>query len=183
MDLQTRLDELKDLIESPDFLAGRGLSNEVNIRIFAYDPVDELTVRHFVRQLVTAPLGCNIRLYNLYDLLLAICDERRITAAIPGLEAKKGSAFLRDQLSRIAGSAAFVEKMKCDPCAPGDVILITGVGDAFPFIRIHDLLNAMQPEFPDTPIVVMYPGSYDGRDVQLFSLLPKNAYYRAFSVI
>ena len=37
--------------------------------------------------------------------------------------------------------------MKYEPHEAGDVLVITGVGDAFPFIRVHDLLNAMQPEF------------------------------------
>ena len=61
--------------------------------------------------------------------------------------------------------------------------MITGVGEVFPFIRVHDLLNAMQPEFPDVPILVFYPGSFDGRSMQLFNRLGKDSYYRAFSII
>ena len=34
-------------------------------------------------------------------------------------------------------------------------------------MRIHSLLEALQPEFPDIPILVMYPGKYDGRFVRL----------------
>ena len=86
-------------------------------------------------------------------------------------------------MSRMANNTAFVNKMKYEPHEAGDVLVITGVGDAFPFIRVHDLLNAMQPEFPDVPILVFYPGNYDGRDVQLFNRLKKNHYYRAFNVI
>lgn len=86
-------------------------------------------------------------------------------------------------MSHIVDNTAFVNKMKRVPYEAGDVIVITGVGDAFPFIRVHDLLNAMQPEFPDVPILVFYPGDYDGRDVQLFNCLKKNPYYRAFNVI
>lgn len=99
------------------------------------------------------------------------------------MEEKKGKEFIRDQMSRMANNAAFVNKMKYEPHEAGDVLVITGVGDAFPFIRVHDLLNAMQPEFPDVPILVFYPGNYDGRDVQLFNRLNKNPYYRAFNVI
>ena len=79
-------------------------------------------------------------------------------------------------MSRMANNTAFVNKMKYEPHEAGDVLVITGVGDAFP-------LNAMQPEFPDVPILVFYPGNYDGRDVQLFNRLKKNPYYRAFNVI
>ena len=45
--LMERLDSLRALIQEPEFLEGKGLSNEVNIRIFCYDPKEEMAVRHF----------------------------------------------------------------------------------------------------------------------------------------
>ena len=50
-------------------------------------------------------------------------------------------------------------------------------------MRIHSLLEALQPEFPDIPILVMYPGKYDGRFVRLFDKLEANPYYRAFNIV
>ena len=74
--------------------------------------------------------------------------------------------------------------MKSVKMDSGDVLLITGVGEAYPFIRAHDVLNAIQPqELNSIPIVVLYPGSFDGRDVYLFNKLPKQDYYRAFNAI
>ena len=52
-DIKERLDKVRVLIQKSDFLEGKGLSNEVNIRIFCYDPEDEMIVRHFVNQLET----------------------------------------------------------------------------------------------------------------------------------
>ena len=46
--LNERLDSLRALIQSEGFLTGDGLSNEVNIRVFCYDPADEMTVQHFI---------------------------------------------------------------------------------------------------------------------------------------
>ena len=66
---------------------------------------------------------------------------------------------------------------------PGDVLMLTGVGEVFPFMRIHTLLEALQPYFSDVPILVMYPGEFDGRHVKLFNRLTPNDYYRAFNVI
>ena len=60
---------------------------------------------------------------------------------------------------------------------------LTGVGEVFPFMRIHTLLEALQPYFSDVPILVMYPGEFDGRHVKLFDRLTPNDYYRAFNVI
>ena len=60
-DIKKRLDNVRTLIQKPDFLEGKGLSNEVNIRIFCYDPKDEMIVRHFVNQLETdQSLECHL---------------------------------------------------------------------------------------------------------------------------
>ncbi|MDO4518334.1 MAG: DUF1788 domain-containing protein [Bacillota bacterium] len=182
--LNERLDHLKEEMQKPDFLEGKGLSNEVNIRIFCYDPTEEMAVRHFIEKLTAdQSLNCHPIVYNLYEIFLSICEDKRIAKTIPSMEEKKGKDFIKDQMSRMANNIAFVNKMKYEPHEVGDVLVITGVGDAFPFIRVHDLLNAMQPVFPDVPILVFYPGEYDGRDVQLFKCLKKNPLYRAFNVI
>ncbi len=182
--LMERLDSLRTLVQQPEFLEGKGLSNEVNIRIFCYNPKDEMAVRHFTEKLVTdQTLNCHLIEYNLYKVFLSICDDKRITDRVPQQEEKKGTQFVLDQMQRMANNVAFIGKMQYKPHLPGDVILITGVGEAFPFIRVHALLDAMQPHFSDLPILVMYPGTFDGRCVKLFDRLTPNQYYRAFNVI
>ena len=52
-DIKERLDILRGNIQEEDFLLGKGLSNEVNIRMFCYDAKDEMIVQHFVEQLKT----------------------------------------------------------------------------------------------------------------------------------
>ena len=94
-DIKERLDKVRVLIQKSDFLEGKGLSNEVNIRIFCYDPEDEMIVRHFVNQLETdQSLECHLKVYNLYKTFLAICDDMDITDAIPDMEEADGSAYL-----------------------------------------------------------------------------------------
>ena len=179
-----RLDKLRELLQEPDFLEGKGLSNEVNIRIFCYDPREEMAVRHFTEKLmVDQNLSCHLIEYNLYKVFLSICDDKRITDRVAQLEEKKGKQFVLDQMKRMASNTAFIGKMQYEPHEPGDVILITGVGEAFPFIRVHALLDAMQPYFSDVPVLVMYPGTFDGHYVKLFDKLDPNPYYRAFNVI
>lgn len=183
-DMNERLDALRGLIQSREFLEGKGLSNEVNIRIFCYDPKNEMAVRHFTEKLVTdQSLSCHLIEYNLYKVFLSICDDKRITDRIPTQEEKKGKQFILDQMIRMANNTAFIGKMQYEPHRLGDVILITGVGEAFPFIRVHSLLDAMQPHFSDVPILVMYPGTFDGRYVKLFDRLKPNPYYRAFNIV
>ena len=73
-DIKERLDKVRALIQEPEFLEGKGLSNEVNIRIFCYEPENEMVVRHFVNQLETdQSLDCHLIVCNLYKTFLSIC--------------------------------------------------------------------------------------------------------------
>ena len=66
-DIKERLDKVRTLIQEPEFLEGKGLSNEVNIRIFCYEPEDEMIVRHFISQLETdQSLNCHLKVCDLY---------------------------------------------------------------------------------------------------------------------
>jgi hypothetical protein len=183
-DIKERLDELRELIQQPDFLEGKGLSNEVNIRIFCYDITEEMTVQQFLRQLRSdGTLHCRLIQCNLYETFLSICDDLGITEAIPDMEEAEGSDFLMNQLHSAVGGRELIEKIQYAPHQKGDVLMLTGVGDVFPFMRVHALLEAVQPNFSDIPILVMYPGTFDGHRLKLFDRLKPNDYYRAFNVI
>lgn len=182
--LNERLDKLKLEMQTEEFLHGKGLSNEVNIRIFCYKPEEEMKVRHFVDQIVNDDsMKCKIHERNLYQVFINIVEDKKILKGIPKMEETKGSDFLRQRLEKITTVSAFADKINYEPHQLGDVLLVTGVGEIYPFMRIHALLEALQPLFFDIPVLVMYPGSYDGKFVRLFDRLNPNPYYRAFSVL
>lgn len=182
--IRERLDNLRAEIQKSDFLEGKGLSNEVNIRIFCYDAKDEMTVQHFINQINSDPsVTCHIIDCNLYQIFLEVCNDLDISDAIPEMEEVDGSSYLLEQLHSAIGENEFVEKIQYSQHNPGDVLMLTGVGDAFPFMRVHALLEALQPYFSDIPILVMYPGEFDGHSLRLFDKLQPNDYYRAFTII
>lgn len=182
--IKERLDQLRELIQEPDFLAGKGLSNEVNIRIFCYDAEEEMIVQHFIEQIRTdQSLDCRLIECNLYKTFLSICDDLDITEAIPDMEEADGGIFLLEQLHSAIGEGEYIEKIQYSPHEKGDVLMLTGVGDVFPFMRVHTLLEALQPYFSDIPILVLYPGEFDGHHLKLFNRLQPNDYYRAFNII
>jgi hypothetical protein len=182
--LKERLDSLRDFIQQPEFLEGKGLSNEVNIRIFCYDPADEMTVTHFIEQIKTdQSVTCRLIECNLYKIFLSVCEDLDILDAIPDMEETDGGTYLLEQLHSAIGEGEFIEKIQYEQHQPGDVLLLTGVGDVFPFMRVHALLEALQPYFSDIPILVMYPGEFDGHYLRLFNRLSPNDYYRAFNLL
>jgi hypothetical protein len=98
-------------------------------------------------------------------------------------EKKRGKDQLQKMIEKSITVQAYVDKICGRAPEKGDVLLLTGVGDVFPFMRIHMLLEALQPRVGGVPILVMYPGTFDGRHVKLFDRLKPNPYYRAFNVI
>jgi len=182
--IKERLDQLRTLIQEPEFLEGKGLSNEVNIRIFCYEPEKEMMVQHFTNQLITDQnISCHLIEVDLYKTFLEICDDIDITDAIHDMEESDGTEFLLEQIHSAISVSEFVEKICYEPHVRGDVLLLTGVGEVFPFMRVHNLLEALQPHFSDIPILVIYPGVFDGHHLKLFDKLQPNDYYRAFNII
>lgn len=178
-----RLDQLKKVIQEEDFLQGRGLSNEVNIRMFCYNPKEEMAVRYFVEHLDNKNLACNVQIVDLYETFLSICEDKRILSRIPQLEKRRGKDFLEKQLEKTCDAEVFAHKIINDFDDTNDLMLISGVGKVFPFMRVHALLNTLQEDFNNKPIVVLYPGTFDGHYVKLFNQLKPNEYYRAFNLI
>ncbi len=185
MTINERLDNLKVRIQQADFLNGEGLSNEVGIWFFCYNPKHEMTVIDFTQKLVVSQnMTCHLVEKNLYSILMEICDDLGITDSIGEMEREDGKDFLLEQIHSAIGVDEFVEKINFQPQVKGkDVLLLTGIGDVFPFMRVHVLLQALQPAFPEIPILVMYPGRYDGTHITLFNKLKPNPWYRSFNII
>lgn len=182
--INEQLDIVRERIQDPMFLSGEGLSNEINIHIFCYNPKDEMAVRHFISQIVSdQSLECHPIECNLYKIFLSICNEMDIIDAIVDMESENGSEFMLEQLHSAIGDSEFISKMDFVTKNPGDILLITGVGEAFPFMRVHKLLEAIQPHFSEIPVLVMYPGEFNNHQLKLFKKLKPNAYYRAFNII
>lgn len=182
-DILERLKRLEEKFVEPAFLTNKGLSNEVGIYVFAYSPKDELVVRDFVKHVSRKKDKFNIVEKDLYEILLTICDEKKITKAIPTMEEKKGKAYIETQLRNVATVESFISKMEYEPHNYGDILLITGVGKVYPFMRTHSLLESIQDHFQDMPIVVLYPGEYDGQKLVLFDKFFDDNHYRSFNIV
>lgn len=183
-EIKQRLDRIKGRISEPDFLANRGLSNEVGIHVFTYDPKDELVVREYVHKLANSPSDIfRIIERDLYKIMIEILEERRVISSIPTMEQQKGKEYLLAQLQKVVTQDAFITKMQYAPHQTGDVLFLTGIGKVYPYMRTHRLLDRMQEAFTDIPIVVFYPGEFNGQNLILFNKFHDGNYYRAFSLL
>lgn len=182
--LKEKLDNLKYRFAEEKFLTNKGLSNEVGIYYACYPPKEEMLVRSYIEKLATDKNEkFNIINYDLYEVFLEILKDKRVLDKVEQLEEKKGKDNLLKQLQKIATPIAFVEKMNYEPHNLGDIIVITGVGKVFPYMRSHNLLESIQVYFSDIPVVVFYPGKYDGVSPSLFGQFSDGHYYRAFNLL
>ena len=183
-DIKQELDRIKGRISDASFLANKGLSNEVGIHVFTYHPRDELIVRNGIERLVSSPSDVyRIIERDLYKIFLKILEEKRVLGTVAGLEEKKGGDYLLRQLQKIATPEAFLSRMRYEPHQRGDVLFLTGVGKAYPVIRAHKMLDSMQQAFSDIPIVMFYPGEFNGQTLILFEKFHDGNYYRAFNLL
>lgn len=183
-DIMTQLGKVSARLSEEAFLTNKGLSNEVGIHVFCYDPKDEQTVMAYFETLKKKKdVPYRLVECDLYKIFLSICEEKRILNSIPAMEEKKGKDYLLEQLQKIATPEAFVEKMTYEPHEKGDVLLITGVGKVYPFMRSHKILDNIQHIFADIPVLMLYPGTFDGQDLVLFGEFLDGHYYRAFNLL
>ena len=183
-DIKHELDRIKGRISDVNFLANKGLSNEVGIHVFKYAPQHELIVRDYIERLVNTPSDeYRVIERDMYKILLEIFEEKRILDTVSSLEEKKGKDYLLAQLQKIATQEAFLAKMKYEPHERGDVLFLTGIGKVYPFMRSHKMLDSMQQVFSDIPIVMFYPGEFNGQSLSLFDKFHDGNYYRAFNLL
>lgn len=183
--LSERLKELGERFSTDGFLHGNAISNEDNIWVFAYDAQSEMQVQCFIEMLMKQPIGGKIFFCNLYERFLKICEREDIIDGILDEEQTSGDKLLLETLNQSIPTTTLADDIgKAFHKSKAEYLLIYGVGDAFPFARVHSLLNALPVGISQQKsIVVFYPGYYNGHELRLFNRLTRNGYYRAFSIL
>ena len=133
--------------------------------------------------------GVRVLRVNLYDLSVEILKKRGIWEQTLKAETEISKSELKDLLQGVLDPErhlipAIVEKMRVDEF---DVMFITGVGEVFPYIRSHTVLNNLQSAAKDKPTIYFFPGDYSqstekGSSLNLFGKLLDDNYYRAFNI-
>ena len=186
MKIEERIDKLKEKIQEPRFLKMKGLGNEVPFYIFDYPPEKELLVREVIDKLKEIFLKKDIKILeiNLYELVLGILFERIPPEKAIEFEKKKGSNELLEKLRPML-KIELVNTKIGSLLTEGkyDIIFLTGIGNAWPLIRSHKVLNNLQSVISSNPLVVFYPGHYTKYDLSLFGKFKDANYYRAFRLI
>ncbi len=193
--LTDRLNQILPQVTTPTFLSGEGIGNEIACYIFDYPATEELQVRRHVawmtERLASHHQDLRVLHLDLLDLVVSTLKGRGLFEKALKMQRTKGDAAV---LKALRGPLA-AEKLRdaiarAHDLGDRDLILLCGVGSVWPMMRAHGLLNCLHTVIGRTPLVMFYPGSFDGTTLKLFGSIATGTrspgakhYYRAFQLI
>ena len=187
-----RSEHLFSVVTSQRFLSKQGLGNEVPFFICPYPASEGISMDQDRQDLVTriSHTGVTVLDLSLYDISLGLLEERGILEEVLEIEQDTEKSELKELLQNVLDPQEhLIPKIGAAiEATPHDVIFLSGVGEVYPFIRSHNVLNNLQSTAKDKPTVLFFPGSYThalatGAALDLFGLLHDDKYYRAFNIL
>ncbi|MCX5153650.1 MULTISPECIES: DUF1788 domain-containing protein [unclassified Streptomyces] len=179
---------LFDVLSSDRFLRMEGLANEVPFFIQWYPP-DWARGMDDARKRVSNRLsahGITVREINLYDLSIGLLKDRGVWEQVLAVEPDLGKDEFRELLQGMLDPQKHLAPAVSERIADGgfDILFLTGIGEVFPYIRSHNVLNNLQSVVVVKPMLMFFPGKYAqsetlGSSLVLFGLLQDDQYYRA----
>lgn len=199
MPLQSKLtlaqqeEHLFRVLSSERFLNMEGLGNEVAHFIYDYDPTWALDVAQAKKRIKTklaTERGIRVFEVNLYDLCVDLLKKRnvweRVLAAEPTMDKPDFLNMLQNMLDpQIHLAPAIADLMEGESF---EILFLTGIGEVFPFVRSHTVLNNLQTVVSDKPMLMFFPGRYEvsatqGSALVLFGQLKDDSFYRAKRIL
>lgn len=204
--LVNRFEHLIKVIGSERFLQMRGLNNDLPFYICEFRASEAFEMqrlqRHLISSLANLSLPClggrGVRVLdiNLYDLSIELLQARegssdgsRLWDELLDVEADVEKDDLLELLQNVLGVEDYLiptigERLQRTDF---DVLFLSGIGEVFPYVRSHNVLNNLQSTAKDKPTVLFFPGEYrhsleQGASLELFGLLHDDKYYRAFNI-
>ena len=188
-DFHDRLNGILPRLMSEELLTNKGQGNEIGYWIFDYPVERELEMRSFLEDVVLPALRkrqppLRYEVVNLFELIIGLLEERNLYDRVIDMQQKQGNeAVLRSLIPVLKEDKLAARITSTLDVDNADMLILTGVGAAYPMLRSHTLLNALQATMKKTPLVMFYPGRYDGFSLRLFNTLTDENYYRAFRLV
>jgi len=189
--IQDCFEHLLTVISGERFLQMQGLGKEVPFFICPFEATAAEKVEKIRKQLINrlGQAGVRVMEINLYDLSIEILKRRNIWEKILEMEDSVSKGELKELLQGVLDPEthlvpAIASKLDSNDF---DVLFLAGVGEVFPYIRSHNVLNNLQSTAKGHPTVMFFPGAYThsleaGASLDLFGKLHDDKYYRAFNI-
>lgn len=186
MSLDERLDKAEEMIQKPSFRENKGLGNEVGYYIFDYPAEKELYIRERIEYIKKKSENSDddfkVVVFDLYDIMIDILIKKGYLEKCYQFEKTKGFERVSKSISnmlRITSSDSLIVNHIRDNTPEKAVVFITGIGKCYPILRSHTVLNNLHQVIDNVPVVLFYPGNYDGQErIELLLLYPMHSVMR-----
>lgn len=192
-DLARQEEHLFSVLSGKRFLQMEGLSNEVPFFIYPYDAEDAFEVaqaKKRIKNKLATERGIRVREVNLYDLSVDILKKRGVWERVLELEPTQDKDDFRELLQGMLDPKDHIAPAIRSQIEDGgfDIFFLTGIGEVFPYIRSHNVLNNLQSVVTGRPMLMFFPGRYEqsetlGSSLVLFGRLKDDQYYRAKNIL
>ena len=190
MTLEERLDKAEEMLQKPAFRQNKGLGNEVGYYIFDYPAEQELFLRERIEyiQKKNEASGDEYRIveFDLYNIIIDILKQKGYLEKCCEFEKKQGFDRIVKAVGNmlpITAKDSLIVKYIEEHTPEKAIIFLTGIGKCYPILRAHTVLNNLHQVIDHVPVVMFYPGKYDGQELILFSEIKDDNYYRAFKLV
>lgn len=190
MQIYERLDKILPKLQERRFRENKGLGNEIGFYIFDYNPSDELIVREHIKFLKhkvnNEDSEMEIKEFDLYEIILEVLENKGYLKKVFELEKQRGTEHIINAVKktlRLTQNNDLVVEYIRDRVESNNIVFLTGVGKAWPIIRSHTVLNTLHSVIDYVPVVMFFPGVYDGLELKLFDEIKDDNYYREFKLI
>lgn len=192
VNIDDRLNKIEAIITEKDFLNNKGLGNEVGYYIFDYSPMEELFVRNHIAFLKNKLNGSGTKAkiieYDLYELMINFLDQEGFLETCFELEKENGYMDMADDIASALGldytnELNLMVTYIMEHTKKHSIVFLTGVGKCYPIIRSHNILNNLHQVLDTVPVILFFPGQYNGQELHLFGTIKDNNYYRAFPLV
>ena len=190
LSLDKRLDKAQEMIKKPSFRENKGLGNEVGYYIFDYPPEQELLVRERVEYIrkknEQSDDEYRIVVFDLYEIIIEILKEKGYLEKCYEFEKKRGFDRITKAVGnmlRITAKDSLIVNYIRERTPEKAIVFLVGIGKCYPILRSHTVLNNLHQVIDNVPVVMFYPGKYDGQELILFGEIKDDNYYRAFKLV
>lgn len=190
MGFEQRLDAIEGVIKKENFRQNKGLGNEVGYYVFDYPADEELAVRDHIDYMKNrnsrATDGFELVVFDLYDLIIDVLEKEGFLEQCFMFEKNRGFERIIKSvgnLLKVNDSDSLIVKHIQENTPEDSVVFLVGIGKCYPILRSHKVLNNLHQILDHVPVVLFYPGKYDGQELVLFGSIKDDNYYRAFKLV
>lgn len=174
-------------VTTEKFLSMQALGGEEPFFIYSFDPIMQDLVSSETKRLQkrVEQAGHLVLVINLYQLTIKMLNERNMLTKIlnkePSLPKSKLLQTLQNMLDVETKIMPEIQKLVDEKQT--SMVFIEGIGEVYPYIRSHTIINNLQKVIVDRPTLMFFPGRFDGHKLVLFNRVHDDNHYRAFNII